>query len=646
MRNYIRCFLLLAVWVSQGRPAFSQHTETDRTVKTPGTGAKTLGDVETKATYDSRGPVLAVTVVKDDRTHLDRQAVVKIERKGDGNSYWQATDNQSQSVFSDLGPGEYDIEVSAAGYLAEHRDFIAGVGANSLRLEIALQPDPTSVGASAPVGVQTTPKVQKSIGRATAALKNQDYKRAEKSLKTAYQQDPSNGEVNFLLGYLFVQERDLDRALPYVASAATEDPHNVRTLTLLGRLRLQQKDFGGAITTLEQAVAADGDYWAAHNLLADAYLQQREFEKSRDHAQVAIAKAKGAAKATLLLLGYALANLGRDEEAIQALDDYARSQPNSPVTPEVMDVVGQLRRRVSDPSHASHSPLLPTAAQSQISRADTDELLSFRTWEPPGVDFARPIVAAGITCPNNLLIEKAGERVTEFVNAVSRFAAIEKLQHETVDELGRSLTRETRRYNYVVDISELSPGVFSVNELRSLPSRLADFPGNLATLGLPALALVFHPSVRDTFHFTCEGLGEWRGQATWLVYFRQRDDKPNRIRSYRIGDDFYPVSLKGRAWISADKFQIVHMETDLVKPMPDIELLSEHVSVDYGPVAFPRKKTELWLPKSAELYFDFRRHRCHRRHSFDNFMLFSVDSQEKTKDPVVLPLAPGESTRN
>jgi hypothetical protein len=142
-------------------------------------------------------------------------------------------------------------------------------------------------------------------------------------------------------------------------------------------------------------------------------------------------------------------------------------------------------------------------------------------------------------------------------------------------------------------------------------------------------------------------LGEWRGQATWLVYFRQRDDKPNRIRSYRIGDNYYAVNLKGRAWISADKFQVVHIETDLVKPMPDIELLSEHLSVDYGPVAFPKKKTELWLPKSAELYIAFQRHRFHRRHIFNNFMLFSVDSQERTKDLVVLPPGtPGEANRN
>ena len=45
----------------------------------------------------------------------------------------------------------------------------------------------------------------------------------------------------------------------------------------------------------------------------------------------------------------------------------------------------------------------------------------------------------------------------------------------------------------------------------------------------------------------------------------------------------------------------------------------------------------LWLPKNAEIYFDFRKHRYYRRHSFDHYMLYSVDSEEKRKEPTVKP---------
>ena len=43
----------------------------------------------------------------------------------------------------------------------------------------------------------------------------------------------------------------------------------------------------------------------------------------------------------------------------------------------------------------------------------------------------------------------------------------------------------------------------------------------------------------------CEGLGDWRGHATWLVRFRQRSDRPNHMHSYGIGGQIFPVALKG-----------------------------------------------------------------------------------------------------
>jgi len=135
----------------------------------------------------------------------------------------------------------------------------------------------------------------------------------------------------------------------------------------------------------------------------------------------------------------------------------------------------------------------------------------------------------------------------------------------------------------------------------------------------------------------CEGLGQWHGQATWLVHFKQRDDKPARIHDYKVGSQIVALKLKGRAWISADKYQIVRIESELVDPAPQIRLAGEHQIVEYGPVPFAKRNLQLWLPQSAEIYLDFRRHRYYRKHSFDHYMLFSVDAQENTKGPNAPP---------
>ena len=95
--------------------------------------------------------------------------------------------------------------------------------------------------------------------------------------------------------------------------------------------------------------------------------------------------------------------------------------------------------------------------------------------------------------------------------------------------------------------------------------------------------------------------------------------------------------MKGRAWITADTFQIVRIEAEMAEPMPEIQLVSEHQVVEYGPVAFQKKNTSLWLPKRAEIYLDFRKQRYYRRHSFEHYMLFSTESEEKRNEPVAPP---------
>jgi hypothetical protein len=93
------------------------------------------------------------------------------------------------------------------------------------------------------------------------------------------------------------------------------------------------------------------------------------------------------------------------------------------------------------------------------------------------------------------------------------------------------------------------------------------------------------------------------------------------------------VALKGRAWISADTYQIVRLESDLISPVPQIRLLADHTAVEYGPVKFSKGNVSMWLPQSAEVYYDWRGKRIHRRHSFSNYMLFGVEDKQKISAP-------------
>lgn len=158
--------------------------------------------------------------------------------------------------------------------------------------------------------------------------------------------------------------------------------------------------------------------------------------------------------------------------------------------------------------------------------------------------------------------------------------------------------------------------------------------GHISMFGLADLPLVFHSSLRPDFRMTCEGLGKWHGRATWLVYFRQRPDRPEQIRSYQLLDgSSHTAGIEGRAWIAADSYEIVRIEAQLMKAIPQIGLGSEEDVIEYAPVPFATKHTTLWLPSSADIYYFYQHQPYHRHHAFSDYRLFSVSTSQKIGQP-------------
>jgi hypothetical protein len=57
------------------------------------------------------------------------------------------------------------------------------------------------------------------------------------------------------------------------------------------------------------------------------------------------------------------------------------------------------------------------------------------------------------------------------------------------------------------------------------------------------------------------------------------------------------------------------------------------VSIDDAPVAFLSRNIELWLPKSAVAYTDHGKRRTIIEHTFTDFQLFSVQTQQVIGKP-------------
>ena len=342
--------------------------------------------------YQSRGGVLILTVYDEKHALLDRQAVVKLENKATQSTMWATTADKSEAYFVDLATGQYDLEISAVGYSTVNKTYAVGSSSTTFRLEVTLPRDPNSVELKEPNAPDMPSKARKQTQRGVRALKAGNLKEAQKQLEEAYKTVPNSADVNFLLGYLYLQRKDYPQAQNFLAKAVTADHRNVQALTLLGRVRLQRGEFDAAKATLEEAVAADPDYWMAHSLLADAYLQRHEFEKSRQQAEMAIERSKGAGNSAQLVLGQALASLGKNDDAISALDIFLRNAPASSRAPRVRDLIAQLRVRAAAPA-GSMTTSAPVASTEPLID-DTELRLSIKTWEPAGIDDVKPSVSA------------------------------------------------------------------------------------------------------------------------------------------------------------------------------------------------------------------------------------------------------------
>src|SRR5258708_2255844 len=502
--------------------------------------------------------------------------------------------------------------------------------------------------ASADLRVSSlAPKAQKAIGKAFEALGNnmtlttQGATQVRNHLETAYRAAPTSVEVNYLFGVYWLQMHDRAKAKAYWTKAIKLYPSHYRSLISLGKAVVDEEKLDEALPYLEGAVQAEPSFWRAHAIYADLYLRQGLPEEAVKHAERALELSHGDAAVVQRYLAAALAKRGEKGKAISVLQAYVRDNHDDTAAKKQLE-------RLQLPEAQNAQGVAATARQEMVEPWTLDGITALplpTSWLPPDIDKKVPPVEPGAGCKLDEVVKKAGRQIEEFVRNVDRFTATESLQHEKINKWGLESSPERRKFDYVVSIREVQARLLDVQEFRKAVGALDDFPGGLQSNGLPALVLIFHPYNVESFDLTCEGLAHWNGGLAWQVHFRQKADSSNNLRAYKSGIDgpSYPVALKGRAWIAADTYQIVRLETDLVKPVPEIRLAAEHTVIEYGPVRFRERNVNMWLPQSAEVYSDWRGRRIHLRHSFSKYMLFSVEDKQTISAPKAAEEAPPKS---
>lgn len=617
--------------------------------------------VEQEPTRPGRVPIglgtIRVSIRNATGSPLSTQALVRLTQRVGTLNIVETTKDLAIAEFRNLPVGDYIIEVTAAGYEPAIEEATLFSPSNVSQVYILLRPESaprTAMAAGPPV---LTPKLQKELQEAVQALDQNDLKEAEKRLERAEKSAPGHPEVQYLVGVLLMKKNDLAGARQRFEKAVSLYPQHAAALGALGRVLLLEGNLAGAAGAYERALVANNRSQENHAMLALVLFQQQNLEKARYHAEQAIEIANGQLPETRLLLSQILIAQGERKKAADVLkkflDDYpahadaqaarralAELQSDSPAIPSVVEPQrGDVRPEPASTSAAGHK-VTPAGARVLSLESLTPEIApgaevsAVREWAPKDVDEVAPAVFSDVACPQDTVIKRAGERVVNLINNLGDVNAAERIAHTMVDLRGRLGRTDTAEFEYMFSYRRPRPGVLWVEELRD-GSRGNRLVGGVGTSGFAAMALIFHPYYAGDFEMKCEGQGSWKGEPVWYIYFRQRDDLRPRMRSYTTSQGSAGLRFKGRAWIAANSFQIVRIETDLISPPRELRFESEHMVIEYGPVTFKERKQSFWLPVSVDIYAHERGRRWHRNHTLSNYIHFAVDTRYKITAPEV-----------
>jgi len=253
-------------------------------------------------------------------------------------------------------------------------------------------------------------------------------------------------------------------------------------------------------------------------------------------------------------------------------------------------------------------------------------------WAPPKVD--APLKSVLMIPPCNLpeVLEHAAASSTVLASNLEKFTAQEHIEYVMLDYHGMVKEFDSGSFDYVYSIEQQNSGSVS-REYRSPVKGSHAFRASEQDIGQAAIALIFQSDLQTDYEMKCEGMDKRNGQLDWVVHFQQRKDRPSRTAQFWVDGVAYPGMFKGRAWISQEDFQVIHLEAKLMGDLRAMQLQELALSVDYAFVKSPSGSLGVWLPSSIVTYWQFDEHRIILVHTLADFQLFAIETKEKMLQP-------------
>jgi len=420
-------------------------------------------------------------------------------------------------------------------------------------------------------------------------------KQMEKVSNTCDSQGVKKAKLSLINGVMEAWRGHGNEAAGYYRKALEADPQNALAQQELGRIAVVRENWDAAEEFLQNA------------------LRQEPHEEAR------------------ILLVRTLMELGKVEAAAEEMTRYAagRNIKSLPLAARALSEWIQMQLSLLSKGQAKSLTTEPLA----------ELVLAYPELE--GIE------AATDQSQLEEILGKIGRAVDDFFHGIPNTASLEMVHQELLTKGGKVNTALNEEFQYIMLAQS---GGLGIHEYRSTKDGNDAIRGGLKqglmlTSGFSSFSSIFHPVNRRGAHFRYLGKKTLDGCQTYVVAFAQRPETAKMVTRFVIGDRSDTALVHGLAFVDAQTFHIRRLHTYLLNPLPMVQLFKLSTKIQYQEMAFKGLSVPLWLPKDVEIFVNWRGRNLRNLHSYSDFKLFNVESQEERK-PVQVPAHQAESSNS
>jgi hypothetical protein len=139
--------------------------------------------------------------------------------------------------------------------------------------------------------------------------------------------------------------------------------------------------------------------------------------------------------------------------------------------------------------------------------------------------------------------------------------------------------------------------------------------------------IYFYPLNRSESTFRYLGDQKMDGRHTLVLAFEQNPKSVRLPAEFRFEDKTIPIFFQGVAWVDASDFRIVRLRTDLLSPIPGVDLRRLTAEIRFMETRIAEVATPLSLPREVTVTSEVRGVTLLDDHKYSDYRLFRAHSK-------------------